>query len=194
MEPGRGKCLFKNQTWAENHWGVPQLSNISCELSLRRGCGTKCSEKTPADTEWNFTQNQSLSRRRERERTVLPNPCITDTLTDERMLQLWLTQVECEISRFTEHSSGSDHLKWSKEGGCESVKETGDSRINSFIQCLDSWEQLQLTQNILLSSAFPPPCRTAGIFGRALEQLSCQRGRSAVRWSGARQGLVLMCW
>lgn len=61
---------------------APQFSNISCELSLRKGCGTECSEKPPADTEGNFTQNQSLSRRRER--TVLPNLCITDTLTDER--------------------------------------------------------------------------------------------------------------
>lgn len=37
------------------------------------------------------------------------------------------------------------------------MKETGDSRINSFIQYVNSGEQLQLTQNILISFAFPPP-------------------------------------
>lgn len=133
----------------------------------------------------------SLSRR---DRTVLPHLCTTDTHWWEKwhsfgwleqnvksplVQNILLIQIICNDQRKEAVNP------WRKL----EIQEWTPLSSMLTVESSFSWHRI-----FWLALLFHHPCRTAGIFGRALEQLPCQRGRSAVRWSGAGQGLVLMCW
>lgn len=154
-----------------------------------------CSWKPSADAGGNVTKNQTLRKRRWKTFCLPSQPLHFRHLHQRKKYYVfaWLGG-NLKSSVFQNIFPLSDHLEWSKEEDCGSVTGTGDLPANVIISCLSTWENVFGSPRIsCLALLFHRARRIAGILGRALEQLPCQRGSSAVRWSGTRQGLVPMC-